>query len=132
MSDEIEKTKNELKLCKNEINNLEKEIKEKKNDALFSLCVMKLCENKIMNIALNTESIESLETFIQGIKDKFKFDGQKKIIDELKQEIESLSDEDIYLKYKDKIDNFLFLNIINLNIQKPIFPLHSHFIVFKE
>ena len=108
MSDEIEKTKNELKLCKNEINNLEKEIKEKKNDALFSLCVMKLCENKIMNIALNTESIESLETFIQGIKDKFKFDGQKKIIDELKQEIESLSDEDIYLKYKDKIDNFLF------------------------
>ena len=44
-----------------------------------------------------------METFIQGIKDKFKFDGQKKIIVELKQEIESLSDEDIYLKYKDKM-----------------------------
>ena len=108
LSDEIEKKRNELKYYENKINNLEKEIKEKKNDALFSLCVMKLCVNKIMNIALNTESIESLETFIQGIKDKFKFDGQKKIIVELKQEIESLSDEDIYLKYKDKIDNFLF------------------------
>ncbi len=103
-----EKTKNELKYYENKINNLEKEIKEKKNDVIFSLCIMKICVNKIMKIALNTEYIKSLEIFIQGIKDKFKFDGQKKIIVELKQEIESLSDEDIYLKYKDKIDNFLF------------------------
>ena len=103
MSDEIEETKNELKLCKNEINNLEKEIKEKKNDALFSLCVMKLCVNKIMKIALNTEYIKSLEAIIKGIKEKYKFDSQKQIIDDIKQEIECLSDEDIYLKYKDKM-----------------------------
>ena len=55
-----EKTKNELKYYENKINNLEKEIKEKKNDVIFSLCIMKICVNKIMKIALNTESIESL------------------------------------------------------------------------
>ena len=60
LSDEIEKKRNELKYYENKINNLEKEIKEKKNDALFSLCIMKICVNKIMKIALNTESIESL------------------------------------------------------------------------
>ena len=60
MSDEIEEKRNELKYYENKINNLEKEIKEKKNDALFSLCIMKICVNKIMKIALNTESIESL------------------------------------------------------------------------